>query len=146
MRIEAFELYRGIFWVIGQNDDRLLLSKVLCDASGEPLEHADFDSKHGDSFNHRKSWQRAAKNTSREIRRGPWNYFPRGRVEIKNGAAIVYHNPILSEIAEFEEAVINEFKLLGSETSIRFEPDFSQHYASNVEVCGFLLPVGFIQK
>lgn len=66
------EMYRGIFWVIDKTDDSPLFvsRKVLCDASGVPLKYADF-------------------------RREAWNYFPRRRVEIKNGAAIVYHNLVL---------------------------------------------------
>ena len=82
--------YKGIFWWI---DDRLLCRKVHCDENGTPLETAEFTSKSGDNFNHKAEWEKLSK----KITGGnPYNYYPRGRVEIKRGKATVYLNPVLN--------------------------------------------------
>jgi len=49
-------------------------------------------------------------------------------VEIANGKATVYYNPVLSEWADFETAVVREFELDGF--PMRFVPDHSSHYES----------------
>ena len=70
-------IYKGIFWWI---DDRLICRKVLCDKDGLPLETTEFTSKNGDNFNHKAEWERLPK----KITGGKaYNYYPRGRVEIK---------------------------------------------------------------
>ena len=70
----------------------------------------------------------ATESLSQRIRNRAWNYFPRGRVEIANGKATVYYNPVLSEWADFETAVVREFELDGF--PMRFVPDHSSHYES----------------
>jgi len=125
---------KGLFWVIPDNDgDRKLLTyTAVCDnngvaAKGQPA----YNSKKGDSFAHKNSWQLAAEKLSMKIRGKPWDYFPRGRVEIANNKATIYYNPLLSEWSGFEAVIRRDFEL--DDLPVRFAPDYSKHYKSGEE-------------
>ena len=120
------DLFKGIFWQI--DTDTLITYKIHCDADGNPLNpDLPYNSRRGDSFTHKATWEEATKNQPREIRNKAWNHFPRGRVEIKASNATVYHNPTLTS-PEFEEKIKNEFELTDEAQNIRFTPDHSRHY------------------
>lgn len=77
-------------------------------------------SKNGLTFTHKKLWPEI----SGSYKKYPYNYFPRGRVEIDNkGRSVIYMNPNIPNSA------INEIK---REFGIRNEPiikyDNSSHY------------------
>lgn len=55
----------------------------------------------------------------------PYNYYPRGRVEIKNGKATVYLNPALNT-NEITQNIKAEFGL--SDIKTVFKSDGSEHY------------------
>ena len=60
----------------------------------------------------------------------PWNYYPRGRVEIRNSKAVVYANPLCFEYA----GLISELRVayhLGNLT-ISLKADNSTHYTKGV--------------
>lgn len=126
----ASVLEKGLFWVIDDNDERfMLIYAAACDENGErfcalPV----YNSKNGNSFSHERSWRETAKEQPNKINSKPWNYFPRGRVEIKNGEAKVYFNPSLIEWKDFEISVMRHFELESIQTE--FLPDFSNHYKS----------------
>ena len=84
-----------------------------------------FSSKSGDNFNHRFEWARL----DRKVTEGqPFNYYPRGRVEIKNGKATVYLNPVINKECIISK-VIDEFALMAEElTGITIKSDGSDHY------------------
>ena len=74
---------KGIFWCdsFGRDSPHLIVVSVKCDADGKSDRPIDFSSKSGQNFNHKAEWQKL----SRSVTRGqPFNYYPRGRVEIKN--------------------------------------------------------------
>ena len=122
---KKMELYKGIFWYI---NDHLLCRKVRCDSAGNPLESVDFTSKSGDNFNHKAEWQ----NMSKKITGGkPYNYYPRGRVEIKRNKATVYLNPVLNQ-EEIIAKILLEFDL-GNLTDITVKSDGSEHYKALAE-------------
>ena len=120
----------ALFWAIDSGSERRLLTySAACDMSGA-LEAGQppYNSKKGDSFSHERSWPLAVESLPQRIRNKAWNHFPRGRVEIANGKATVYYNPVLANWPGFEAAVIREFELKGFR--VRFVPDYSSHYES----------------
>jgi hypothetical protein len=133
MRIlkEDIELNKGIFWI--KNLDNIDSNKNLCftipsDINGNTLIDIDgnYISKNGETFNHEKTWSQLPK----DITEGkPFNYFPRGRVEINNGKAIIYLNPNIND-EEVKEFIINEFNLYPHNgiKSVRMISDGSEHY------------------
>ena len=130
------KMRKGLFWLIDESVDpqlctnQLLFFAAECDKNGSVLNNQKpYNSRKGDSYAHKQSWEAATKDSSRRIRNKPWDFFPRGRVEISNGKATVYHNPMLAEWSEFEYAVIRGFELEGF--SVEFKPDYSKHYQSS---------------
>ena len=67
---------------------------VACTAdgtiTGEPCRA--FLSKNGAGYNHKKAWETLPANVTD---RKPFDYYPRGRVEIKSGVATVWCSPWL---------------------------------------------------
>lgn len=114
------KIYRGIFWWI---DNRLVCRKVWCSQKGVPLEGADFTSKSGESFNHKAEWRLLPKEITG---RKPYNYYPRGRVEIKRGRAVIYLNPVLNR----EEVLNKIYQEFGLEklSYVSVKCDGSAHY------------------
>lgn len=88
-------MYKGIFWLTRDllGDKKLLTVKVSCDSQGQPLEHVCLSSKSEDSFNHRIEW---SKLSLRLTQGKPCNYYPRGRVEIRNDKITVFCHPVLT--------------------------------------------------
>ena len=115
---------KGIFWVITDAENiELITVTALCDEAGNLLENAARSSKSGLNFNHEAEWQRL----ERTITNGkPFNYYPRGRVEMRNGKAMIFLNPDINT-----EPVINlvkeTFQLSGLER-IDIKSDGSNHY------------------
>ena len=119
------ELCKGIFWYV---DNQLLCRKVRCDNSGNSLERVEFTSKHGDNFNHKAEWGKMV----RAITGGkPYNYYQRGRVEIKHNRAVLYLNPALNQ-EEIIKKILFEFGL-DSLTTIDVKCDGSKHYQAMIE-------------
>jgi len=120
-------LFKGLFWLA---EDGLIIYKIACNADGEPVTpDLPYNSRRGDSFKHKATWEDAVKEQPREIRSKSWNYFPRGRVEIKDSKVTVYHNPTLSS-PELEQRIIDAFELNSEASIIRFMPDHSRHYSA----------------
>lgn len=96
---------QGIFWVIASN------KQALIDGKFELITHFDRDKPHRDFWN-----------TFRQTRKGvsqfEYDYFPRGRIWLKDNIATVFVNPILITPAVIEN-VKDVFELTG-----------------DVEVCG----------
>ena len=130
---EYMEMKKGLFWVIGDDYDRAILTYAIeCDKNGQRIgEVPVYNSKKGDSFSHRQSWAEAAIAQPNRIKNKPWDYFPRGRVEIKDGKATIYFNPILSEWNGFEASVAIEFEL--ADFPLIMIPDYSTHYKHKQE-------------
>lgn len=106
----AKEMSRGVFWII---DDELLAFPFM----EEFLEGV---AKSGNTYNHKKLWNEVKPRGCNK----PYNYFPRGRVDISNkGKPIIYINPNIDE--SFIPDIKREFGLR-AEPIIRY--DNSQHY------------------
>ena len=117
------ELYKGVFWYDPQRE-MLITRKVACDEYGIALEAVEYSSKSGGNFNHKEEWSKFPRNITN---RHPYNYYPRGRVEIKNNKATVYINPILNT-PKLIELIELEFNIFGKHIPIRISNDGSAHY------------------
>ena len=70
-------IYKGIFWLI---EGELYTKKLECDKSGNVIgDGSGLNSKSGDNFNHRLTWEGLPKNVTHGKE---YNYYPRGRVEM----------------------------------------------------------------
>jgi len=119
---------KGIFWC--KNSDagaiELIIVSTECDGSGNPKEQAVFSSTSGKSFNHKAEWERLNPSVTEGH---PFNYYPRGRVEIRSKKATIFLNPSMNEekvihkiIELFELMISDELKI------IRIKSDGSNHY------------------
>ena len=119
-------MYKGLFWLT--DGDNLISYKIRCDADGVPeTPDLPYNSRRGNSFTHKATWETAVREQSRAIRAKDWNHFPRGRVEIKNGKAVIYHNPAIGS-EEIMLKIRKEFDLTADVPTVRFVPDYSLHY------------------
>lgn len=117
------QLYKGFFWYNPAND-LLIVKKVACDKDGIALDAVEYSSKSGDNFNHKAEWAKMP----RSITSGkPYNYYPRGRVEIGKNRATVYLNPVLNA-PKVMEHIDREFGLDDGNILVRIVADGSVHY------------------
>lgn len=129
---EDSQLYRGIFWITDINniDNSELYFQIPCDSYGNLDDEFSMDinrsSKSEDNYNHKKVWSTLS---SKLTNNKPFNYYPRGRVEINNGKAIVYCSPWL-DIDELKDWVTDKFNLTKHNgiNKIRIIYDYSEHY------------------
>ncbi len=119
------KIYKGIFWWV---ENGLFCRKIWCDRSGAPLEAPEFSSKKGDHFNHKAEWNKLPKTVTG---RKPYNYYPRGRVEIRRDKAVIYLNPHLNQ-EEIISQINMEFGLYNL-SHVRVICDGSSHYQALIE-------------
>lgn len=104
-------VFKGIFWI--KPPDELVVLKVKCDIWGNLLKDIppEMLSKSGGNFNHKNTWSTLPKAvTSGKA----YNFYPRGRVEIRNEKAVVFTNYITEEL---KKKIIDTF-FLSSENGI----------------------------
>ena len=109
--------HKGVFWLI----------------DGEiwavPFDEQKYEygiSKSGDSYVHRKIW----KEIKPQKCRYPYNYYPRGRVEITSkNLCILYMNPNIGE--EYIDEIMKKFGLVSVAKIIY---DNSSHYRSHLDI------------
>ena len=127
---EDLDLSKGIFWI--KDPDNISSSNlyftVPCDVLGEPTftDGLNLTAKCGTTFNHERTW----KQLPNSITEGKtYNYYPRGRVEINHGKAIIYANPniVNDELKEWCKDKFNLYPYNGIK-SIRMVADGSEHY------------------
>lgn len=119
---------KGIFWVTDHNSEKpqLITVSVECSASGYSDSPVSYSSKSGDNFNHKIEWQRLDRIVTNGL---PYNYYPRGRVEIKNGKAIIYMNPDINKENVIEEIIASfDLKKPNELQSVTIKSDGSKHY------------------
>lgn len=120
------ELCRGVFWV---NDDVIISVKYPCTSDGK-LICADNETEEKlmrKLANHKKLWEKFPHYITAGL---PFNYLPRGRVEIRRGGkAIIFCSPhICTE--ETKQLMTEEFGLTAENgiTHISLKADGSAHY------------------
>lgn len=116
-------LFKGIFWYI-PGENKLISVKVKCDNNGIAVEPANYSSKSGENFNHKTEWSKLPKSVTQNYL---YNYYPRGRVEIKNSKATIFINPVLNQF-EIHGLICSEFNLYGAGVVIKTVADGSKHY------------------
>lgn len=123
---------KGIFWRTDSDTEcpELITVSATCDKNGDSKEPVRFSSKSGNNFNHRLEWERL----DRSITAGrPFNYYPRGRVEIKNGKATVFLNPVINKECVVLR-IMDAFELMTGELNcINIKSDGSSHYRFTCE-------------
>ena len=87
--------FKGIFWI--KPNGELFVLKVKCDSFGNLLEDIppNMLSKSGGNFNHKNAWSTLPKSVTDNKE---YNFYPRGRAEIRNGKAIVFTRYITEEL------------------------------------------------
>ena len=116
---------RGIFWVLADTEDELSPAHILmfakgCDMDGIPVDFIELNSSDGMSYNHKATWRALPKKTTHGK---PFDYYPRGRVEIRNGKATIWLN---ANILHLADEIKRLFGLNGIPVSVR--EDGSEHY------------------
>lgn len=101
---------RGLFWYV---DGELLCFPV----SGDVVDAV--------SNNHRRFWETLPHSLTGGM---PYNYYPRGRVELRCEKAMVYLHPTLCTPEIF--ARIRQAFSLPDEMQVSFKADGSRHYRS----------------
>lgn len=132
-------LYKGVFWIKDMEsiDESSVSVKALCDINGNFIDlssiNPDILSKNETNFNHQKVWHALDKNITGNK---PYNYYPRGRVEIKNGKAVIYANVSIAT-EQLKNRVISEFNLTKENgiVTVTLKADGSEHYKSYLEIC-----------
>ena len=119
---------KGIFWCIDADtpDPHLITVSVSCNADGDADSSAVFSSKSGENFNHKAEWEKLDKS----VRNGfAYNYYPRGRVEVKNGKATIFLNPDINQ-EHILRLVFETFELRLSDElkTVVVKSDGSRHY------------------
>lgn len=121
------KLYKGLFWL----SNKLIVIKAECDTDGNFLEIPDscLLSENGKELNHKSAWQTLPKS---DTNGKPFHYYPRGRVQIKRGKAIIFTNEnALPEIENIKRA----FGLSKENgiVDIKVKVDMSDHYLSEYD-------------
>jgi hypothetical protein len=116
----------------GIDDYTLLLFPIPCDTDGNPTGGHEFDlnAKSGDTYNHEKLWDGEIKGKTehKPYCKKPFNYYPRGRVEIANNKATIYLNPHINKaeiVAEIKTRCGLDDSSIGE---VRVVADGSGHY------------------
>ena len=122
------KLYRGIFWIKDIESFVSVIIKAECNSNGFFVNILDFNllAKSGMEFNHQAAWSTLSK---RETDNKPYNYYPRGRVEIRNNKATIYANGNIADEKLLKWA-INEFNLIEENgiEKVEIKADMSNHY------------------
>ena len=120
-------MYRGIFWIVDEetlsNNDKYFI-KINTDSNGTVIDYEyPLNSKNKDNYNHCKTWN----NLPYELTRSkPFNYYPRGRIEIKKNKCKIFLNPSLNK-EEIINYIIGKFELKEIK-NIKIIEDYSYHY------------------
>lgn len=99
---------------------------TACDEYGTSIEPVTYSSKSGNNFNHKSEWACLDKSVTGGY---PFNYYPRGRVEIKNRKAVIFLNPdICTELILGKVTDAFELKAENALCEIKVKSDGSNHY------------------
>ena len=130
------QLYKGIFWI---RDDLPLEKsadycvKIPCDSKGEIDQSLAFlmTAKSTLNHNHKTYWNEIMESSLKNGK--PFDYYPRGRVEIRNSKVTIFLNPniFLEEVKEF---IVSQFNLRNvAIKKITMIADDSEHYKCHID-------------
>lgn len=105
----------GIFWAISETESELTADNLYCVI--EPY----MGESDKEIFNHKRHWQTLDRKITHSK---PFDYYPRGRVEIRNGKATVWLNDNVLHLADR----IIEIYGVKNLPQVRVKVDGSNHY------------------
>ena len=128
---------KGIFWIVDRenlNNNEPYLFRIPVDCGGVPCPLTSIpslNSKRGDHYNHKRTWEEYV---PAELRGGkPYNYYPRGRVEIKDKRkAKIFLNPDIAT-DEIIAYIVEKFRLQHREVKVIADGSKHYHYAEKDE-------------
>jgi hypothetical protein len=124
---------KGIFWCYVTVFDDDMFSHTInpvmvrCDRDGKALEEVEYSSKSGENFNHKIEWEKKTASV-RKSQRKPFDYYPRGRVEVTPGSVKVFANPVIIADEDAKKAIVQCFELEEVKDDIKWIADNSKHY------------------
>lgn len=126
---EDRNLYKGIFWIVDLENihrNRDYCFQIQTDRDGYVVDDFFYNSKNGETLNHKATWEELPRRSRMGV---PFNYFPRGRVEINHGKAVIYANPNICT-QEVKDFIVDEFNLTQSNgiNEVVMKADGSPHY------------------
>ena len=133
--LEDSELYKGIFWIVDENNisnNKDYCFKILSNTFGEVQDiNIELNAKSGSTYNHEKTWKELPSSMTHNK---AYNYYPRGRVEINRGIAKIFINPLFNR-DDVKEFLIKEFNLTNHNgiKDVKMLSDGSQHYKCHLE-------------
>lgn len=126
---ESTSLNKGIFWIVDEDDinkNKNYCFTIDCDMDGNVIGEYQLNAKSGETYNHKLVWQELPSSMTFNK---PYNYYPRGRVEIKNGIAKIFLNPTIN-YKEITDYITNQFHLyeINGIRNVKIISDGSNHY------------------
>ena len=122
-------LQRGLLWVTDIENAEMIIVSATCDTNGVFTESIsqEYLSKNGDEFNHRRVWESLHYNKN-------FDYYPRGRVQIRNSKAIIFCSPHICTDHIIDE-IKRKFGLNQSNgiVSVKIIADGSEHYKCDLD-------------
>ena len=124
-------LKKGVFWITEPDSvfDSAIFLALPCNHSGgftDGFVDPRLLSKTGVALNHEKVWNTLDKSITGGR---AFHYYPRGRVEIRNGKAVIYANQNIIS-SELKDWTIQTFHLTNANgiSSVTLKADGSEHY------------------
>ncbi|MBM6991403.1 MAG: hypothetical protein I3I98_08450 [Mobilibacterium timonense] len=128
-------LSQGVFWITDLDDIRnntCYCFPIPCTPDGVNTgDTSHLDAKSGATYNHEKLWSRLP---SELTHNRPFDHYPRGRVQIRNGKAVIFLNPNIAT-EEVKDFIIGEFHLTSENGihSVSVKADGSSHYMCHLD-------------
>ena len=96
-----------------------------------PVKNHFSSAKSGITYNHEKLWSQLPQKLTHGK---PYNYYPRGRVQINHGKAIIYLNPNIAT-EKVKQFLIQEFNLTARNgiNKVVINVDGSNHYKCHLD-------------
>ncbi len=120
-------LYKGVFWVRSLKEGDMIALRFLSDENGV-LTDSEITSK---DINHKRLWERLDSVVTGGV---PYNFYPRGRVELRRGKALIFCSPHI--YTEQLKALVTERYGLTAENGIKdviMKADGSAHYKCGLD-------------
>ena len=120
-------LYKGVFWVRSLSGNDIIALRFLSDENGV-LTDGSLTSK---DINHQRLWERLDSVVTGGV---PYNFYPRGRVELRRGKALIFCSPHIC--TEQLKKLITERFGLRAENGIKevlLKADGSAHYKCELD-------------
>lgn len=128
-------LSHGVFWIADLDDIRnntCYCFPIPCTPDGVNTgDTSHLDAKSGTTYNHEKLWSRLPSELTHGM---PFDHYPRGRVQIRNGKAVIFLNPNIAT-DEVKDFLVEEFHLTAANgiKSVSVKADGSSHYRCHLD-------------